>query len=531
MAFPAMFTRRIKFLTTIVLVALVIILLAGNSHVLRQNPLQRGQHAGPGRPVETFKPGKNIGLGVSQDTPQNSLFYYGGNASGPSHVEGPLDPYAYKVFMMLKTGATVLHSRLPVHIHTTLQRWPHSAIYADVEAQVCGVKVIDILKWMPEELVEKHRPNLGSYFDLREAVEGKWMWQLDEVEGYPGWHLDKYKNVPMLAHAWMNAPPDMEWFIFIDADSYVMQKGLLELLKGYNSSEPHYIGRAADWEQRARNKEGESVPIPFAHGGSGVAVSRGAMSAMFGPDPHADRSRMDMVLDEFMDLADPNIAGDALVAVMLFQYVDELLVEMPWGRYARYETPFQGSNTRDVAVTSEGWCMPYISWHHLESAEVDLIYEYEQTIPLSVSHVTFVDIYRDFIMPYVVEEHDNWNAILQHYGGPWEGATARMFWDEDERAISKERCIKECEDDQECVMWVFEPGHCQLEIGVIYRGAAMNPRKKGFYKQATSGWMIDRIRERRLRSPCDPLQRFENGTWSDDGELSEGHLYGKMRVV
>lgn len=452
------------------------------------------------------------------------LFQYSGPSPRVNATDGPLDPYAEKVFMMLKTGATVLRNRLPPHIRTTLQRWPHHTVYTDVDAEVCGVPVIDIIKWLPAELVEKHRSNLGDYFDLREAQEHMWLWELDELESYAGWHLDKYKNVPMLAHAWLNAPPDMEWFVFIDADTYVMQKGLLEHLKGYNHSEPHYIGRAADWEQGAWNKKGEWQQIPFAHGGSGVAVSRGAMSALFGADPHSDSTRMDMVLNEFMDVADPNIAGDALVAVMLFQYVDELLVEMPWGRYPFYDTAFQGSSTRDVAVGPKGWCLPYLSWHHLNPSEVDVLYEYEQTLPLSMNYVTYADIYRDFIMPFVVDELEGWNAVTYHHDGPWERSTARVLRDGD-IAHSKEKCVDECKKDKRCVLWVFEDGLCQLELGVIYRGAAVNSKKKGFEKTVTSGWMIDRIRARRLESKCDPLHQFDNGTWSDSNGLSEGYIY------
>ena len=92
-------------------------------------------------------------------------------------------------------------------------------------------------------------------------MENKWLWELDDINDYPGWILDKYKNVPMLAHAWLNASANTEWFVFIDADCYVLQRGLLEHLKSYNYSEPHYIGRAADWTFHVNSKHGEEISI------------------------------------------------------------------------------------------------------------------------------------------------------------------------------------------------------------------------------------------------------------------------------
>lgn len=508
-----MLGKKVRIQLGLVILVAILLVLASQGWMLRKSP-------NSATPLSVFSQATETG----HTLPREPLFHYSGYQPEVRVKDGPLDAYADKIFMMLKTGATVTQSRLPPHIRSTLKRWPHHAVYADVETEVCGVPVIDILKWLPQDLVERHCSHLGKYFELREALESKWLWELDDINDYPGWILDKYKNVPMLAHAWLNAPASTEWFVFIDADSYVLQRGLLEHLKSYNYSEPHYIGRAADWTFHVNNKHGEEISIQFAHGGSGVAISRGAMSALFGADPHSDRGRMGEVLEKFMDLADPNIAGDALVGMMLYMYVDELLVEVPWGNYPCYDTPFQGSTTRDVAVGPNGWCLPLISWHHLNPSEIDLLYDYEQTIPMSKSHVTFADIYRDFIMPYVVDERSDWNAIMQHTEGRWEEKTSRVFTG-DNAASSKEACKQACVEEEKCLLWVFEWGRCQLELGVLYRGAAINSKKKGFWKSVTSGWMVDRIREKRLSVECDPLHKLANGTWSDHMEMSEGYMY------
>lgn len=465
------------------------------------------------------------------DLQQVPLQRFLSNTSSPS--DGPLDPYADKVFLMLKSGATVIRSRLPAHIRSTLSRWPHHAVYADIETNICGIDVIDIFKWMPEELLERHKSYLRDYFVLRRSQDEQWMWDLDGLRKYDGWKLDRFKNIPMLAHAWLTAPEDTEWFFFMDADTYVFQRGLLKFLKKYDHNEPVYVGRAADWETEAYNLNGEYVKIPFAHGGSGVALSRGAMARLFGEDPHSDRSQLDAVVEKSMVRGAGHCCGDALVGIMLYEYLGEFLVDMPWGRYPSYDNPFQGSTLRDVAVGPNGWCLPYYSWHHLIPREVDELYDYERNLPINHGDVSFSQIYRDIILPFVVPERENWDAVAGHKSGIWEDRTSMVYDVNSERpenldpAGTKEDCRATCELHSDCLLWVFEDSRCQLELGVVFRGIAVNSNQKGGYRKKTSGWMVDRIREKRLQAQCDPLSKSEDGEWNDTEDTSEGWFVRK----
>lgn len=446
--------------------------------------------------------------------------YYGQKGS-----RGPLDPYAEKVFLMLKSGATVVQNRIQPHLYSTLKRWPQHAVYADVEARIGGVDVIDIFKWLPQYMRENER--LEDYRILEKSIEDKWMWELDGLGKYEGWALDMFKNVPMIAHAWQNAPDFIEWYFFMDMDTYVFQRGLLDYLKQFDPDQSYYLGRPAEWTTGAKDKKGVDQVMRFAHGGSGVALSRGAMKDLF--YNKNDKRRHGEIIEKNTKRAEGHCCGDALLAIMLFENANEKTIDTPWGVEPTYNQPFQGSTLRDIAVGRKGWCLPYFSWHHLTPREVDFLYEYEEKLPRNQSAVTFDQIYHDFILPYVVPEREGWDALGGHLHGDWERKDGILYFDDSEfpenisPTASKEECRRTCVQRENCLLWVYEDQRrCQLLDGAVLRGMAANTLKKGIEKDLTSGWMVDRIRELRANSPCDPLTRTEDGEWSDTEETSEG---------
>jgi hypothetical protein len=65
----------------------------------------------------------------------------------------------------------------------------------------------------------------------------------------------------------------------IDDDSYVFMDNLNDFVADYNASEPYYFGAANTFMGcDGVNRRGESTI--FAHGGSGILISRGAMKRL-----------------------------------------------------------------------------------------------------------------------------------------------------------------------------------------------------------------------------------------------------------
>lgn len=452
---------------------------------------------------------------------------------GVDGSRGPLDPYAEKVFLMLKSGATVVQNRIHPHVHSTLRRWPQHAVYADVETRINGIDVIDIFKWLPEFIFEDE--HLDDYLVLTKSVKERWQWELDGLSKYEGWALDMLKNVPMVAHAWQTAPETTDWYFFIDMDTYVFQRGLLDYLKELDPNQVYYLGRPAEWTTDAQTKSGEKQIIRFAHGGSGVILSKAAMYKLFGAKD--DKGRHGGIINYNTKRAQSHCCGDALLAIMLYEHAGEKTIDIPWGEEPTYNQPFQGSTPRDIAVGRQGWCLPYFSWHHLTPREVNMLYDYEEQLPRNQSAVTFDQLYHDFILPYVVPERTGWDALAGHVHGDWERKNSILYYDDSEfpenltPTASKEECRRACEANGECLLWVYEDQRrCQLMHGAVMRGMAANPLKKGVEKSLISGWMVDRIRELRANAPCDPLTRAEDGTWNDNEETSEGWFVRKLHA-
>ena len=90
-----------------------------------------------------------------------------------------------------------------------------------------------------------------------------------------GWHcMDDEKNITWkYIHFIYNMIIEYDWYIFIDDDTFVFEKRLLNLLKNYNTNENYYIG-----------KKLEHIKNDFCiymSGGSGYAISKGLYSLLY----------------------------------------------------------------------------------------------------------------------------------------------------------------------------------------------------------------------------------------------------------
>lgn len=331
------------------------------------------------------------------------------------------------LFLMIKTGATVLWNRLPVHVATTLTRVPHFALYADQASSVGGHEVVDALANLTAATAGSEQ--LALYRTLRAMRERHAAADAGHTPLAGGWHLDKFKNLPMLAHAWRTAPPQVQWFVFMDGDSYMLLDNLMDYLSTLDPARPYYIGN--------HQVLGEAS---FAHGGSGVVLSRAAMNASVGAHPHAVHGLERETLDV--------CCGDFMVAELLRRYggVGLLTAEDDWNdewreddtrtrwwrrnleRREREEREqgsraFQGRRVGakftkfpqwDLAVARADWCNKVVSFHHLSAMDVEVLWEYERMLsPERRRHITYSDIYRDFVAPYIESFMPGWNSMAR----------------------------------------------------------------------------------------------------------------------
>jgi hypothetical protein len=80
------------------------------------------------------------------------------------------------------------------------------------------------------------------------------------------WKLDKWKFLPITDRAYTDRPQS-KWFVFLEADSYLVWENFMVWLEHFDHTRPHYLGY--------QMQIGATV---FAYGGSGYAISNAAMS-------------------------------------------------------------------------------------------------------------------------------------------------------------------------------------------------------------------------------------------------------------
>ena len=269
--------------------------------------------------------------------------------------------------MILKTGATEIHRKLPIHFSTTFHCIKHYAIYSDMAEEINGHHVYDALDEVNEE-IKCTNPDFELYRQAQEyRAKGEGVAELLEREGTSkkAWTLDKWKFLPLMDKA-LRMRPRSKWYVFIEADTYVVWSNLLEWLTKFNPEESLYIG-------------GESYmgSVEFAHGGTGFIVSNPALRMVT-----EERARN---LQEWDKLTTERNAGDSLLAEV-FKAVN-ISITRSW-------PILQGETPYTLDYTENHWCFPVASYHHMSSPWIKLMWNFEQSwISTMVSSFFSVPIY------------------------------------------------------------------------------------------------------------------------------------------
>ncbi|KAL2003765.1 hypothetical protein VTN02DRAFT_2401 [Thermoascus thermophilus] len=245
--------------------------------------------------------------------------------------------------------------------------------------------------------------------------------------------------------------PDAKWFMFMEADTYVMWPNLLGWLAHLDPTEPHYIG--------AETQIGDVI---FAHGGSGFIISNPAMQRV--SDHYADRTH------DIHRYTDFHWAGDCVLGRVLRNVGVPLRYAWPMLQNAKLGEvdPFTNKFYR------KPWCFPTVTYHHMMPTEIQLLWRFEQRR------------YQQTGERFLLHSH-LFTELIRH-----EIAAPRADWDnlseeeQDEAVTSLEGCRARCENDAECQQYSYESGRCSTsktpKLGVSRVGVQ-------------SGWMVDRIDE------------------------------------
>lgn len=461
-----------------------------------------------------------------------------------------------RIFLLMKTGYSVQWERLPIHFLTTFTRFPNFAIYSDAASSIAGYEIIDILQDLPMSVLQDRQ--LGLYVEQQKVrrdhtYAGRMAGSHGPVmNGGNGggngardarpWIMDKFKNIPMLQHAWKHAP-DNDWYVLMDDDSYFFADNIGRWLDTLDPNKPYYLGSAVAGLQHV-----------FAHGGSGIILSRGLMEMAFG-DEHSDEW-----VDEYSERALKECCGDYVLAAFLKEKLDVGLNLAVSGKR------FQGEDFANVAFNKHNWCSDIVSFHHTTSRNIELLWEYERIRGYSArarnNHVfspqdgimaarskmsiTYGDIYTDFVKPYMQPMRSMWDNGAKDFEYSWardvkEGKAniddyLRNDGFSDKPYTSVDKCRQACLAKADCLMFRYDPyqKYCGFSTSVSfgqpktsYQDAEIKKllKQHGIIQPARtkedtmhSEWRFDRIESVRRKLSCDPPPEVEASDYDDGNE-------------
>ncbi|KAH9836417.1 glycosyltransferase family 31 protein [Teratosphaeria destructans] len=383
-------------------------------------------------------------------------------------------PGANDTLVIMKTGSTEIRDKLPIHLATTLKCYPNYMIFSDIEETFLDEPILDALEDVSARYKDSH-----DDFELYRRLQrgGRKALKPSELSGpvsrsqggggkptNPGWRLDKWKFLPM-ARRTLQEYPDQKWYLFIETDTYIFWKTLLAYLAALDWTKPYYMG--------AQINIGD---ITFAHGGTGILVSRPALQMVV-------RHYIDHK-DEWEDFTAGHWAGDCVLGKA---FKDA-------GAPITYAWPiFQSDDIGDMNYGRTDnqhrlWCHPTVAYHHLAPPVVQDLWEFEQAwMQGSASAVLrHKDIFAQYILPRVAEPRENWDNHC----------------DKDEGPVScLDECEALCEKDKSCLQFALDPdGRCYTtarpNLGEAHRGwdaGWMYNRMQAFYEDASpcgdEGWL------------------------------------------
>ena len=288
----------------------------------------------------------------------------------PSHLPCWSVPGASETVVILKTGSTELEHKLPIHLSTTLQCYPHYLIFSDYAEHYEGERILDALESIDQSILANHadfelyrrlkqhsRSSLAPS-ELSQSPE-KIASTTDNAQN-PGWKLDKWKFLPIMNRTLIEYP-SMKWYVFVEADSFILWTMLQQWLASKDPAEPHYTG-----SQMFANH------ILFAHGGSGFAVTQPAMRMVV---EHYTAHKA-----EIEAFTDKHWAGDVVLgkafkdAGVSFSNAWPL-IQGDFPGLLAYARP-DGRPVADSKLRQ--WCYPAVSYHHMTPDMIKDMWNFEQ---------------------------------------------------------------------------------------------------------------------------------------------------------
>ena len=431
--------------------------------------------------AKVAKPPAGGAASPSSPAADGGLTPVGGQARGTIHDDCINFHNTSTVMLVMKTGASEAYSKVPIQLATALRCLPDLLIFSDMAQKIAGYTIHDSLDTVLDKVKESNK-DFNLYFNQMQCPIDQEQCNKGNDAAKQAWNLDKYKNIHMAEKAYAMRP-NHDWYLFIDADTYVSWSNLMKWLPHLDSSKKHYIGSVAFLGSLA-----------FGHGGSGYLVSQGAMSAMF--------KGKKGVANKYDEPVQHVCCGDAMWSKALVDETDITIVNA-W-------PVINGEKPHTLPYAENGWCHPIVTLHHTGAQDISDIYAFEQERKFSYP-LRIKDLYHRFVSSHLTDTRLDWDNLSD--GAHYLNGSAHKYEDwEIKRAThgplsplemaapgSFEDCQKLCESQKNCIQFRYMRATCSL-AGKIAHGKPVKKRNgddvdnsNGDFERPMSGWILSRV--------------------------------------
>ncbi|KAK5124806.1 hypothetical protein LTR85_001519 [Meristemomyces frigidus] len=244
----------------------------------------------------------------------------------------------------------------------------------------------DVLEGVNTSIRETH-PAFEIYRNQRRLRDAGWSLQqisnasnIDDPSHKAAWELDKFKFLHTLnkVHGeW----PDKDWYVFVEADTYMNWPNLFAWLEQLDHTTELYIGSPSFMGG-----------IKFNHGGSGYVLSGPALRRFAAEHPG--------MATEWDERTSKECCGDYVLTLALKELGipvsgvwPMLSGECPLG------TPFGPAL----------WCQPVITMHHVTPNDVQEMWSFEEAFTKENRPMLFEDLYNHWLPGGLPESRLDWD--------------------------------------------------------------------------------------------------------------------------
>lgn len=406
------------------------------------------------------------------------------------------------IAVSVKTSATELLNKLSAQLITSLRCVPDPLIFSDLDQTIGSHEIHDALSSVSPEIIETN-PDFDVYLEQKRLHAQSYSVDLGKSEIFPSRGpvdgdqnaitidaldtLAKYKTIAMVTRAW-ELQPGRDWYIFIEADTYLSLPSLARWLGGEDPSERLYVGNPVRPVKHSNSSS-------FTQGGSGFVLS-GAAVRDFALSHQTAAARLNSTVKDY-------VYGESALAAALQQELDIEVIGSP-PKLVDLEPAL-------IPFNEEVWCQSAVALRHVDIKQLDDIYKYEKA--QGFSRILFRDIYAALHsagLPFQAQSWDNFSDDEKYALKMVPNNPDRIFEVSDPRDLvdphsSYLACEIACTQNERCLQYSLvsrlekiasgDPefrSTCYLST-VFRRGKALIPGRDEPGRIVASGWQSERI--------------------------------------